>query len=198
MEYRGRAGMTRAQVERGKMGGASGRFGSRLLAALIFAVLAGPVRVPPSLAQGETAREVVDFDNPYGQGAIVIKTSERRLYYTISNKQAVRYPIAVGSPENQWYGTSYVSSMREDPSWRPTASMRRKNPRLPTYVAPGPENPLGVRAIYLAWTAYRIHGTNAPGSIGQAVSSGCFRMQNEHVIELYERVHIGAPVYVEH
>ncbi len=84
----------------------------------------------------------------------------------------------------------------QQPAWTPTPSMRRRNPRLPDYMAPGPRNPLGVRALYLGWTAYRIHGTNAPASIGNAVSNGCIRMLNEDVVDLFERVHIGAPVMV--
>ena len=167
-------------------------------AAAVLLVIAGIVPMPAqALKSDQATAQIVPFPNEYGMGAIIIKTKERRLYYTMSNRQAVRYDIAVGSPQNQWYGTSYVSSKREDPSWTPTPSMRRKNPRLPAYMAPGPNNPLGVRAIYLDWGAYRIHGTNAPGSIGQAVSNGCFRMRTPDVLDLYERVHIGAPVYVE-
>ena len=152
----------------------------------------------PAAADPDAATmKVVSFPNEFGLGAIVIKTKERRLYYTLSNRQAMRYDIAVGSPKDQWYGTSYVSSKQEDPAWRPTPSMRRHNPRLPAYVGPGPDNPLGIRAIYLDWSSYRIHGTNAPGSIGRAVSHGCFRMRTPDVLDLYDRVHIGAPVYVE-
>ena len=163
----------------------------------VAAMLCGPSALPATAAPDTATMKVVSFPNEHGLGAIVIKTKERRLYYTLSNRQAVRYDIAVGSPENQWYGTSYVSSKREDPGWTPTPSMRRRHPRLPAYVAPGPDNPLGIRAIYLDWGAYRIHGTNAPGSIGRAVSNGCFRMRTPDVLDLYERVHIGAPVYVE-
>lgn len=141
-------------------------------------------------------RPVVSFPNDYGHGAIVVKTSERHLYYTISEREAIRYPIAVGKPSEQWFGESYVSAKAKNPGWSPTASMRRNNPRLPRYVPPGPQNPLGARALYLAWTTYRIHGTNAPNSIGGAASAGCFRMLNADVSDLYERVHIGAPVFV--
>lgn len=164
---------------------------------VLGAITAGLPGTANSAKSDDPTGRIVDFPNDFGMGAIIIRTTERRLYYTLSNRQAMRYEIAVGSPQNQWYGTSYVSSKREDPSWTPTPSMRRKNPRLPAYMAPGPDNPLGVRAIYLDWGAYRIHGTNAPGSIGQAVSNGCFRMRTPDVLDLYERVHIGAPVYVE-
>jgi len=145
-----------------------------------------------------TAREIVETGDEHGYGTIVIKTSERRLYYSLGNGKAIRYSVAVGSPRNQWFGTTWVSEKKVNPGWTPTPSMRRRNPRLPRYVAPGPKNPLGIRALYLGWTAYRIHGTNAPGSIGHAVSNGCIRMLNEDVVDLFERVHIGAPVVVEH
>jgi lipoprotein-anchoring transpeptidase ErfK/SrfK len=127
-------------------------------------------------------------------GSIVVDTAERHLYYALGNGRAIRYLIAVGKPSFQWYGQSFVQHKAKNPGWSPTPRMRRMG--YPAYVPPGPRNPLGVRAIYLGWTEYRIHGTNTPGSIGGAVSSGCFRMHNEDVSELFERVHIGAPVYV--
>jgi lipoprotein-anchoring transpeptidase ErfK/SrfK len=145
-----------------------------------------------------SAREIVETGDDFGYGTIVIKTSERQLYYSLGDGKAIRYSVAVGSPQNQWFGSTWVSEKRENPSWTPTPSMRSRNPRLPSYVAPGPKNPLGVRALYLGWTAYRIHGTNAPSSIGHAVSNGCIRMLNEDVVDLFERVHIGAPVMVVH
>lgn len=153
--------------------------------------------MPAHAAGAEATAETVAFDNAYGRGAIIVRTGERHLYYTLSRTAALRYRIAVGSRRNQWTGVTYVSAKRENPGWSPTPSMRRRDPRLPRYVPPGPKNPLGVRALYLDWGAYRIHGTNAPKSIGRAVSSGCIRMRNEDVVDLYERVHIGAPVYVE-
>ena len=140
------------------------------------------------------AKEVVTVDDKYPMGAIVVDTAERRLYYVLGNGRAIRYPVAVGKPGFQWFGQSFVQRKAKDPGWSPTSRMRRMG--YPRYVPPGPRNPLGVRAIYLGWSEYRIHGTNAPGSIGGAASSGCFRMLNEHVSDLYERVHIGAPVYV--
>jgi len=162
-----------------------------VLAALAMAAVLG--WTGPATA---ASRDIVETGDDFGYGTIVIKTSEKRLYYSLGNGKAIRYSVAVGSPRNQWFGTTWVSEKKENPSWTPTPSMRRRNPRLPNYMAPGPRNPLGVRALYLGWTAYRIHGTNAPGSIGHAVSNGCIRMLNEDVVDLFERVHIGAPVMV--
>lgn len=143
------------------------------------------------------ARELVALEENYPAGAIVVRTSEKRLYYSLGNNLALRYRIAVGKQGMQWFGETFVQSKAKNPGWSPTANMRRRNPGLPRYVAGGiPQNPLGARAIYLGWSEYRIHGTNAPGSIGSAASSGCFRMLNADVKDLYERVHIGAPVYV--
>lgn len=142
------------------------------------------------------ARELVSWDGPQELGTIVIKTSERRLYYVLGHGKALRYDVAVGKEGMQWSGQTFVQAKRHNPTWTPTARMRRENPYLPVSVGPGPSNPLGVRAIYLGWTEYRIHGTNAPGSIGRAASSGCIRMRNSDVMDLFERVHIGAPVHV--
>lgn len=142
------------------------------------------------------AKELVAFDGGFEPGTIIVVNSERKLYYVLGGGQALVYPVAVGKPRDQWTGRSVVTRMRENPGWSPTASMRRRNPRLPRYMPPGPKNPLGVRAIYLGWSAYRIHGTISPRSIGRAASAGCIRMLNKHVVDLYDRVHIGAPVYV--
>lgn len=141
--------------------------------------------------------EIVDFDGDYAPGTIIVRTGEKRLYYVLGEGQAVRYPVAVGEPRFQWAGELWVSSKQANPTWRPTARMRRENPGLPVSVGPGPRNPLGPRAIYLGWGEYRIHGTNAPGSIGSAASSGCFRMHNADAIDLFDRVHLGAPVIVQ-
>ena len=142
------------------------------------------------------ARELVALDKPHSPGSIIIDTSERRLYYVLGHGMALRYSVAVGKEGMQWSGETFVQSKRTNPGWSPTPRMRRENPYLPAYVPPGPSNPLGVRAIYLGWSEYRIHGTNMPGSIGRAASSGCIRMLNTDVMDLYERVHIGAPVIV--
>ena len=133
--------------------------------------------------------EIVSFVRDYPLGAIVVVNRERRLYYIVAKGRAVRYPVAVGTPENQWSGQSFVVAKAVNPTWTP--------PWNPGHTMPGgPGNPLGVRALYLGWTNYRIHGTNAPGSIGAPASHGCIRMFNADVTDLYERVHLGAPVYV--
>ncbi|MGO6738286.1 L,D-transpeptidase [Rhizobium ruizarguesonis] len=132
-----------------------------------------------------------------GRGTIVIATSEHTLIYTTPWGEQFAYPIAVGREGKQWYGTTRVVSKRLHPEWRPTASMRQKNPRLPAVVKPGPANPLGTRAIYLADGLLRIHGTNDPSSIGTNASSGCFRMYRQDVEELYEMVQPGTQVVVQ-
>jgi lipoprotein-anchoring transpeptidase ErfK/SrfK len=138
--------------------------------------------------------ELGELEGAYPMGAIVISTSQRRLYYSLGDGKALIYKVAVGKPEFQWYGQSWVSEKTKNPGWYPTERMQRQG--APKYVPPGPKNPLGPRAIYLGWTEYRIHGTNAPGSIGGAASSGCFRMLNADAIDLFDRVAVGAPVYV--
>ena len=171
----------------------------RIVARCLMAGLAAVCTAVSMPSNDALAYDVVTLhkdklDKPFG--SIIVDTSERRLYYVLGNGRAIRYAVAVGSPRNQWYATTFVSSKVVNPGWSPTPSMRRRNPYLPVYVAPGPRNPLGVRALYLDWGTYRIHGTNAPWSIGRAVSNGCIRMRNEDVIDLFERVHVGAPVFV--
>jgi lipoprotein-anchoring transpeptidase ErfK/SrfK len=152
--------------------------------------------LPSAWQGGVEARELVNWDGNHPIGTIIVKTSERQLYYILGNGMALRYDVAVGKEGMQWAGETFVQSKTRNPGWTPTPRMRHENPMLPAYVGPGPRNPLGIRAIYLGWSDYRIHGTNAPGSIGQAASSGCIRMRNSDVADLFERVHIGAPVYV--
>jgi len=139
----------------------------------------------------------VSFPAQYKPGTILISTSQRRLYLMLGNGQALQYPIGVGRIGFTWSGATRVSAKREWPSWTPPADMRRRRPDLPRYMAGGIENPLGARALYLGSTLYRIHGSNEPETIGQAVSSGCFRMSNEDVIDLYNRVPVGATVIVQ-
>lgn len=143
-----------------------------------------------------STREIVEFDEDFPRGTVVIKSAEKKLYYTLGGNRAVRYAIAVGQPRFQWSGDLWVSRKAHNPGWSPTPRMRRENPGLPKYVGPGPKNPLGPRAMYLGWSEYRIHGTNAPYSIGSAASSGCFRMHNADAVDLFDRVHIGALVHV--
>ncbi|NJM34588.1 MAG: L,D-transpeptidase [Rhodomicrobium sp.] len=172
------------------------RFGKLALCLRRAAACAAIFFAFTSAATTSIARELVSWTGEDLLGTIVIKTSERQLYYILGNGMALRYDVAVGKEGMQWAGQTFVQSKRRNPGWSPTARMRRENPRLPEYVPPGPENPLGERALYLGWSEYRIHGTNAPSSIGRAASSGCIRMRNEDVVDLFERVHIGAPVHV--
>src|ERR1700761_1003491 len=146
---------------------------------------------------GPIPRTVVSFDSRYAPGSIYISTAERRLYLILGNGQALRYGIGVGRDGFRWTGTHHVSAKREWPGWTPPAEMRRRRPDLPRYMAGGIENPLGARALYLGSTLYRIHGSNEPETIGHAVSSGCFRMTNEDVTDLYNRVPVGALVVVQ-
>ena len=133
--------------------------------------------------------EVVTFKRPYPMGAIVIVNDDRQLYYVLGGDRAIRYPIAIGTADEIWTGRTFVQSKIKDPVWKPPWSPDE-------VIESGPGNPLGARALYLDWSLYRIHGTNAPGSIGRSASHGCFRMHNKHVKDLYKRVHVGAPVYV--
>lgn len=142
------------------------------------------------------SRATVNFEGPYSPGTIVVNTSERRLYYVTANGQAIRYGIGVGRIGFTWAGVTAVSAKKEWPDWTPPPQMLRRRPDLPRYMKGGIDNPLGARAMYLGSTLYRIHGSNEPETIGQAVSSGCFRMTNEDVIDLYDRVRIGAKVVV--
>jgi lipoprotein-anchoring transpeptidase ErfK/SrfK len=144
-----------------------------------------------------TQREVVSFDGRYAPGTIVVSTTERRLYFVLGNGQALRYGVGVGRPGFTWAGTHSVTMKREWPDWRPPAEMLRRRPDLPRYMKGGPDNPLGARALYIGSTIYRIHGSNEPETIGEAVSSGCIRMTNEDVMDLYERAKVGARVIVQ-
>jgi lipoprotein-anchoring transpeptidase ErfK/SrfK len=141
-------------------------------------------------------REVVNFDGPYAPGTIIINTRERRLYFVLAGHQALRYGVGVGRPGFTWAGVTHIGNKREWPDWTPPAQMLRRRPDLPRHMAGGIDNPLGARAMYLAGTLYRIHGSNEPDTIGQAVSSGCIRMTNDDVIDLYQRAHVGAKVVV--
>jgi lipoprotein-anchoring transpeptidase ErfK/SrfK len=143
-----------------------------------------------------TTRVVVPYSGPQRPGTIIINTSERHLYLVLEGGQALRYGIGVGRVGFTWAGTTAVSAKREWPDWTPPSEMVARQPYLPRHMAGGIENPLGARALYLGSTVYRIHGSNEPETIGQAVSSGCFRMINEDVIDLYNRVPVGAKVIV--
>ncbi len=138
----------------------------------------------------------VAFNGSYAPGTIVIDTEEKYLYLVEPGGTAKRYGVGVGRPGFQWAGTHRVSLKREWPGWTPPPQMRKRQPELPAFMPGGPDNPLGARAMYLGNTLYRIHGSNAPWTIGHEVSSGCIRMRNEDVIELYEMVNVGTKVVV--
>ncbi|NVO15701.1 MAG: L,D-transpeptidase [Rhodoplanes sp.] len=142
------------------------------------------------------AKANVGIDASYAPGTIVVNTTERRLYLVTGPGQAIRYGIGVGRDGFRWAGNTAVSAKKEWPSWTPPAEMRQRVRGLPSHMAGGINNPLGARALYLGSSLYRIHGSNEPETIGQAVSSGCFRMTNEDVIDLYDRVRVGARVVV--
>ena len=142
------------------------------------------------------ARESVLVDPQYPSGLIIIKQSERKLYYTEGNGQAIRYGIGVGRPGFAWAGIKTISRKAEWPDWTPPDEMLKRRPDLPRHMEGGPDNPLGARAMYLGSTLYRIHGSNEPWTIGTQVSSGCIRMRNEDVVDLYTRVKVGTKVTV--
>ena len=146
---------------------------------------------------GPIPRTTVNFPENYAPGTIIVDTAERRLYLVLGNGQALRYGIGVGRDGFRWGGVHRVSAKKEWPSWTPPSQMLARRPDLPRHMAGGIDNPLGARAIYLGSTLYRIHGSNEPETIGQAVSSGCFRMTNEDVTDLYNRVSVGATVVVK-
>jgi lipoprotein-anchoring transpeptidase ErfK/SrfK len=141
-------------------------------------------------------REVVSFSEKQPPGTIIVSTGQRRLYYVMGDGKALRYAIAVGKEGYAWSGTSTISSKREWPGWTPPADMRKRKPELPAFMPGGKDNPLGARALYLGDTLYRIHGTNEPWYMGSAQSSGCIRMTNDDVIDLYGRAKVGATVIV--
>jgi lipoprotein-anchoring transpeptidase ErfK/SrfK len=142
-------------------------------------------------------RQVVPWNGRQPPGTVVVSTSQRRLYYVLGRGQAIRYGVGVGRQGFSWSGTKIVTRKREWPDWRPPAAMLKRRPDLPRYMEGGMENPLGARAIYLGSSLYRIHGSNEPDTIGAAVSSGCIRMTNRDVMDLYERVRLGTKVIVQ-
>lgn len=141
-------------------------------------------------------RTDVEYKSDQPVGSIIIDTRTRYLYLIQPNGRALRYGVGVGRPGFEWKGLKTVSAKKEWPDWRPPAEMRQRQPYLPEHMPGGPNNPLGARALYLGSSLYRIHGSNEPHTIGSAVSSGCFRMRNQDVIDLYDRVKVGARVVV--
>jgi lipoprotein-anchoring transpeptidase ErfK/SrfK len=140
--------------------------------------------------------QVVDYAGPHKAGTVVIDTNQKFLFLVEGDGRARRYGIGVGRPGFEWSGVKSITRKAEWPDWRPPEEMLKRRPDLPRYMAGGPENPMGARGLYLGSSLYRIHGTNEPHTIGQAVSSGCIRMRNEDVTDLYERVRVGTKVIV--
>ena len=181
--------------------------------ALGLALLCAPASTP-AFADGKPSQDSVFFDlfnngdmtpgavqvafSPkYNPGEIVVSFGDRRLYFIQAKGRALAYPIAIPREQSRWAGVTTVSDKKVNPAWTPTPHMLKENPNLPSFVPGGhPMNPLGVRAMYLGATDYRIHGTDAPWTIGTAASKGCIRMFNQDVIELYQRVRIGTRVTV--
>lgn len=150
---------------------------------------------------GRTTKTTVDFDDAkYEPGSIIVRTPERALYYVLPGGKALRYKVGVGREGFQWSGNSKIGLKREWPAWNPPTVMiareAAKGNIIPPHMEGGPNNPLGARAMYISGTMFRIHGTNNAASIGGAVSSGCIRMMNADVIDLYDRVAVGSQVYV--
>jgi lipoprotein-anchoring transpeptidase ErfK/SrfK len=141
-------------------------------------------------------RQIVSYATREAPGTIIIDTPNTYLYYVLGGGQAMRYGIGVGRDGFTWSGTQSITKKAEWPNWTPPAEMIARQPYLPRFMAGGPGNPLGARAMYLGGTVYRIHGTNAPGTIGTHVSSGCIRLTNQDVADLYSRVNVGTKVIV--
>jgi lipoprotein-anchoring transpeptidase ErfK/SrfK len=150
-----------------------------------------------SPVQDEALRgKIVNYATTKAAGSIVINSKKNVLYYVLGNGKALMYRVATAKKGFEWTGSHKVSAKTQWPDWRPPVEMRKRRPELPTYMAGGPKNPLGARAMYLGASIYRIHGTNEPTSIGKSASSGCIRMLNADVTELYRFVKIGAEVSV--
>ena len=143
-------------------------------------------------------KQIVDYETTQKPGTIIIETDERRLYLVLEGGKAMKYGIGVGRDGFTWSGTHRITRKAEWPGWTPPPAMRKRVPDLPAYMPGGPDNPLGARALYIGSTLYRVHGTSEPWSIGQAVSSGCIRLTNDDVADLYDRVEVGAKIIVNH
>ncbi len=167
----------------------------RLALAFSLAVAAAtPAFLTATPAQ---ARQTVNFTENYSPGTVVVKHSQRRLYYVIGGGKAIAYPVGVGRAGKSWFGTRYIDGKRIKPAWSPPAEVKRDNPRLPNVIPGGvPANPMGAAALTLSGGEYAIHGTNVPGSIGGFVSYGCIRMHNADILDLFDRVGYGTAVVV--
>ena len=181
---------------------------SSLASAQTAQAFPGVVIVPASAApspQIDTRQEqqpqfvrakIVSYLTNKAPGSIIVDTTQNKLFYVLGMDRAAMYRIASAKPGFEWQGTNKVSAKTQWPDWRPPVEMQARRPELPTFMAGGPKNPLGARAIYLGSTIYRIHGTNEPSSIGKDASSGCIRMLNDDVSELYKFVKVGTEVTV--
>jgi lipoprotein-anchoring transpeptidase ErfK/SrfK len=188
------------------------RLSARLMAAALVAVVAvtTPAFAQPAddgdepgrmandeyVLEPEWQKQMVYYRTTEPPGTIIVQTSERHLYLVQGNNRAIRYGIGVGREGFQWQGLLKISRKAEWPDWVPPPEMIQRQPYLPRFMAGGPGNPLGARAMYLGSTVYRIHGTNRPDTIGTAISSGCFRLVNGDVSDLYDRVAVGTKVVV--
>ncbi len=146
--------------------------------------------------QGQRTGQRVPFGGVHEPGSIVVSTKHRKLWYVLPGGEAIIYGVGVGRLGFTWGGKTRISRKAKWPGWTPPAEMRQRQPGLPKHMKGGPNNPLGARALYLGSSLYRIHGTNRAHTIGQAVSSGCIRMMNADVVDLYKRASVGATVYV--
>ena len=170
-------------------------------AGVVLVAAASPDEIQPQalreIAKPKFKRgQIVNYSTEVPPGSIVVNTRQNVLYFVLGNGKAVKYQVATARKGFEWSGINKVSFKTEWPEWRPPTEMRARHPELPVYMAGGIKNPLGARAIYLGSSIYRIHGTNEPASIGKAASSGCIRMLNEDVTELYQFVKQGATVVV--
>ena len=141
-------------------------------------------------------KKIVEYETTLKVGTIIVETSERRLYFVMEDGKAMVYGIGVGRDGFRWAGTHRITRKAEWPGWTPPPAMRKRVPGLPAYMPGGPDNPLGARALYIGSTLYRLHGTSEPWTIGEAVSSGCIRLTNDDITDLYERVKVGSRVIV--
>ena len=173
-------------------------FGALALGAIAFSgsAAAAPLQLFPFIMPARLKRQIVSYVTREAPGTIIIDTPNTYLYYVLGGGQAIRYGIGVGRDGFTWSGVQSVTKKAEWPDWTPPPEMIARQPYLPRQMAGGPGNPLGARAMYLGGTVYRIHGTNAPETIGTHVSSGCIRLTNPDVSDLYSRVSVGTKVVV--
>jgi lipoprotein-anchoring transpeptidase ErfK/SrfK len=200
------ASVAAAPVPAPAPGPVRGRYGGGFIEAILTGAESQPQTAAPTASEpGSEAeaepepqfqRQEVDYSGPEAPGTLVVDTPDRFLFLVEPHGRALRYGIGVGRPGFTWSGVKRISRKAEWPDWTPPAQMVLRRPDLPRHMAGGPDNPLGARALYLGSSLYRIHGTNEPLTIGHNVSSGCIRMMNEDVIDLYNRVPVGAKVIV--